>query len=172
MTLRRRTSALVTSAAIAASLTAAAAASAGPPAWEPSPLRVAHGDIVDAEGRTVLLRGVNVNQLADYAVNDPALPTVVPLTRDDFAQMASLGFTVARLNVSWSALEPRPGAFDTGYAAKSGTRSATPPTTACTRCWTCTRTRGARPSAHRPVPRARPSCSGHAAGTARPPGPR
>lgn len=68
--------------------------------------------------RTVLLRGVDVNQLADYAVGDPGLPTVVPLTRGDFAEMASLGFTVVRLNVSWSALEPRPGAFDAGYAAR------------------------------------------------------
>lgn len=121
MTLRRRASALATSAALAASLaavpTVGSTAWAGP-AWEPSPLRVAHGDIVDSQDRTVLLRGTNVNQLVDYAVNDPALPTVVPLTRDDFAQMATLGFTVVRLNVSWSALEPRPGAFATGYVAK------------------------------------------------------
>ncbi|NEA21080.1 cellulase family glycosylhydrolase [Actinomadura bangladeshensis] len=93
-------------------------ARAAAPVWEPSPLHVAHGDIVDAGDRTVLLRGVNVNQLADHAVGDPGLPTVVPLTRGDFAEMASLGFTVVRLNVSWSALEPRPGAFDAGYAAR------------------------------------------------------
>nr|WP_165978590.1 cellulase family glycosylhydrolase [Actinomadura darangshiensis] len=125
MALRPRTSAaLLTAAVLAAaatvSLAAPVPARAAPPAWEPSPLRVAHGDIVDAGGRTVLLRGANVNQLADYAANDPALPTVVPLTRDDFAQMASLGFDVVRLNLSWSALEPRPGAFDTGYVARIG----------------------------------------------------
>lgn len=97
---------------------ARAAASARLAVWEPSPLHVAHGDIVDAGGRTVLLRGVNVNQLVDYAAGDPALPTVVPLARGDFAEMASLGFTVVRLNVSWSALEPRPGAFDAGYAGR------------------------------------------------------
>lgn len=87
--------------------------------WTLRPLAVAHGDIVEAGGgRTVLLRGVNVNQLNDYAVNDPALPTVMPLARGDFAEMARLGFNVVRLNLAWSALEPTPGAFDRTYLAR------------------------------------------------------
>jgi endoglycosylceramidase len=75
--------------------------------WTLPRLTVSHQEITDVTGRTVLLRGVNVNQLNDYAVNDPNLPTVVPLTGADFREMASLGFDVVQLNIAWSALEPR-----------------------------------------------------------------
>jgi len=35
--------------------------------------------------------------------------------QNDFAQMRTLGFNVVRLPVSWSLLEPRPGAYDSAY---------------------------------------------------------
>lgn len=99
-------------------LPAPATAAQARPAWPLRPLTTAQDRIVDTAGRTVLLRGVNVNQLNDYAVNDPALPAVLPLDRTDFAEMAALGFNVVRLNIAWSALEPRPGAFDRSYVAR------------------------------------------------------
>ena len=80
--------------------------------------RGAGAGIFDAFGRQVLLRGVNVNQLGDYYQDDPRLAPVVPLTEDDFAQMAALGFNVVRLIVSWSYLEPRRGFVDPAYVAR------------------------------------------------------
>jgi endoglycosylceramidase len=64
------------------------------------------------------LRGINVNQLAFYASNHPSHPTVLPLTSDDFVRISSLGFNVVRLLVTWSSLEPSPGAFDDSYVAQ------------------------------------------------------
>src|SRR5947199_4327440 len=74
--------------------------------------------IVSADGRQVLLRGVNVNQLGDYWQQNPALPPTIPLTEDDFAGMHALGMDVVRLIVHWSKLEPAPGRFDDGYVAQ------------------------------------------------------
>jgi endoglycosylceramidase len=71
--------------------------------------------IVDAEGRQVTLRGVNVNSLGDYFQADPALATVVPVTGADWDRMAAHGFDVVRLLVSWSRLEPEPGRIDHAY---------------------------------------------------------
>ncbi|MBO2457522.1 glycoside hydrolase family 5 protein [Actinomadura violacea] len=85
---------------------------------EPSALRVVRGKhprIVDGEGRQVLLRGVNVNQLVDFYAPRPGVPATLPLSEDDFAQMAALGLNVVRLGVSWSRIEPRPAQYDEGY---------------------------------------------------------
>lgn len=80
--------------------------------------RGAEAAIVDAKGRQVLLRGVNVNQLGDYYQADPKLPTTIPLERRDFQQIARLGFDVVRLTMSWSAFQPERGAFDAAYVAR------------------------------------------------------
>ncbi|MDI1464085.1 cellulase family glycosylhydrolase [Catellatospora sp. KI3] len=71
--------------------------------------------IGDAAGRQVVLRGVNVNQLIDYYLRDPGKPATQALTDDDFAQMAAMGFSVVRLGMSWSRLEPQRGVFDEAY---------------------------------------------------------
>lgn len=85
------------------------------------PLGVVRGDgarIVDDLGRTVLLRGINVNQLAEYYQNDPAFEPTIPLTEADFSEIAALGFNVVRLLTSWSRWEPEPGVFDDAYLAE------------------------------------------------------
>ncbi|GAA0981690.1 hypothetical protein GCM10009555_050250 [Acrocarpospora macrocephala] len=66
-------------------------------------LSVSAPAIVDGRGRQVLLRGANVE---------------LPLTRDDFRDLAEQGANVARLGISWSRLEPTPGVWDTGYLAR------------------------------------------------------
>jgi endoglycosylceramidase len=71
--------------------------------------------IEDDLGRTVLLRGVNVNSLGDYYQEAPDLPPTLPLTEADVAQIAAHGFDVIRLILSWSAIEPSPGRIDRAY---------------------------------------------------------
>jgi endoglycosylceramidase len=91
--------------------------------------------VVDAHGRTTLLKGVNVDGLVDYWRKDlarsypidpsayangacpPDDPSVegVRVCSFDFDQMRPLGFDAIRLNLSWSLLEPRPGQIDQQY---------------------------------------------------------
>lgn len=86
---------------------------------EPLPrLHATHGPravVANDRGAQVLLRGVNVNQLAEYFRANAALDPTIPLTRADFRDIAATGFNTVRLLVSWSRLEPTPGAYDTAY---------------------------------------------------------
>ncbi|MDQ8046798.1 MAG: cellulase family glycosylhydrolase, partial [Patulibacter sp.] len=82
-------------------------------------LRVATADgarhLVDASGRIVDLRGVNVNGLVDYG---PKGLAPIPVRTADFDQIAALGLNVVRLSVSWSKVMPSPGTLDRAYLAK------------------------------------------------------
>ncbi|MEO8602548.1 MAG: cellulase family glycosylhydrolase [bacterium] len=84
------------------------------PALRGAPDATRGGRIVDAEGREVLLRGVNVNALAEYWQGSE-LPTVFPLAAGDPELMASIGWSTVRLLLSWSRVEPAPGAYDDAY---------------------------------------------------------
>jgi endoglycosylceramidase len=71
--------------------------------------------VYDDQGRQVLLRGVNLNVLGDYAQNSPDYPVIIPATDEDWAAMASYGFDSVRLLMSWSLLEPTRGDIDQDY---------------------------------------------------------
>jgi endoglycosylceramidase len=79
---------------------------------EPDPTN--GGRIVDARGREVLLRGVNVNALAEYW-KGTRFPTTFPLAADDPARIRAIGWNAVRLLVSWSRVEPEPGRYDERY---------------------------------------------------------
>ena len=72
------------------------------------------GRIVDAGGREVLLRGVNINAEVDYWKDTPFATTFL-FTDADAARMAGIGWNTARLLVSWSRVEPTPGHYDDAY---------------------------------------------------------
>lgn len=75
---------------------------------------VAGGAIVDELNREVLLRGVNVNAHVEYWESNE-FPTVFPFSEEDAELMATFGWNTVRLLLSWSLVEPAPGAYDEAY---------------------------------------------------------
>jgi endoglycosylceramidase len=96
-----------------------AAASAGSrlPALHAAPDAGGQARIVDDAGRQVLLRGVNVNALAEYW-KGTRFPTTFPLERQDPRRLRAFGWNAIRLLVSWSRIEPQPGRYDERYLAR------------------------------------------------------
>jgi endoglycosylceramidase len=97
--------------ALAFALLVAACSSSGDPSpGPPPPWRVARGAIVDAAGRTVVLRGANVSGAHKIA---PYFSSFGPA---DYARLQSeWGFDSMRLLVLWAGLEPRKGEYDEAY---------------------------------------------------------
>jgi len=124
--MRRRPTVALAAAAIAlVAATLAGAASASDPAppgratagdvVELLPLSTADRRIVDSAGRDVLLRGANVNSLGEYWQGVPGIEPTIPLNDADWDLMASRGFSVVRLLVTWSRVEPVRDAIDETY---------------------------------------------------------
>ena len=96
---------------------AGASAAGGLPALRAAPDPAARGRIADAAGREAILRGVNVNALAEYW-KGTRFATTFPLEPGDPRRMRAFGWNAVRLLVSWSRLEPRPGRYDERYLAR------------------------------------------------------
>jgi endoglycosylceramidase len=75
-----------------------------------TPLHVDGRRLRDADGRDVLLRGINLGRKSA-----PYLPVV---TDADLARIRSLGLNQLRLYTSWQAVMPNPGQVDTAYLAR------------------------------------------------------
>jgi len=77
-----------------------------------APLSTRGGDIVDAAGRTVILRALQHHGLqdVDYAGREFA--------DTDFARVASFGFSALRMAISWSRIEPERGRYDEAYLGR------------------------------------------------------
>jgi endoglycosylceramidase len=83
-----------------------AAASAAPKL----PLSHAGRWITDANGRVVVIHGINmVYKLPPY------YPQAIGFGADDAAFLNSIGFNAVRVGVLWQAVEPQPGVYDDGY---------------------------------------------------------
>ena len=96
----------------AGSLTAVVPAARYPPSATGLPwLRTAgRSQIVDEQGRKVLLRGFNADALVSYPKDPPA-----PLDEMDATLMAQAGFDVVRLGIDWAQLEPVRGRINQAY---------------------------------------------------------
>ena len=80
------------------------------PLWTSEDLR-----IVDDLDREVLLRGANLNSLGEYWQGDPDHAPTIAIADTDWDEMARRGFSVIRLIVTWSRIEPERGRIDQDY---------------------------------------------------------
>ena len=76
----------------------------------PAPTGQAGRYLLDAQGRAVILHGLNqVYKVAPYT------PSADGFGDDDAAFLQANGFDAMRVGVIWAAVEPTPGHFDTAY---------------------------------------------------------
>jgi len=88
-----------------------------------APLSTRCGQLVDAQGRVVLYRGINarVRGVFDADLGPgkvPLMPPIPEVGEADFARMRKIGFDLVRLPINWSAIEPEdsdPPKYDAAY---------------------------------------------------------
>lgn len=107
--LRPTLAAVLTAALLPVSTAHADAARPTAPATAPATVPV----LTDAHGRTLTLRGWNVEDKANRG--DAALSAI---KEKHFRDMRAKGFNFARLLIFWDDLEPRPGRYSRGYLPK------------------------------------------------------
>jgi endoglycosylceramidase len=96
--------------ALVLAVTACGAASSSARADVLMPVDRAAGFLTDAQGRVLMLHGINmVDKRPPYA------PDAVGFGDDDAAFLATEGFSTVRLGIIYKALEPKPGVYDDGY---------------------------------------------------------
>jgi hypothetical protein len=94
--------------------------------FEGAPIGVRCGALVDREGRTVLLHGVNARAqgVFDVSFDDGRLPNeeIPPFLSEDARRIRALGFNALRLPINWSAIEPYENAgFSSAYIDRIAT---------------------------------------------------
>jgi endoglycosylceramidase len=80
--------------------------------WPQAPLTIRQGKFCDAQGRQVILNGIN---LVD---KDPSDGFNLAGGPGLFGQLRAWGFNCVRLGIVWAGVEPEPGKFDQAYLAK------------------------------------------------------
>ena len=78
----------------------------------PSPIRTEGTRFTDLQGRTVILRGINIVE------KNPDLGYIPKDTVALFDSLSSWGFNCIRLGIIWDGAEPKPGRYDDTYLGK------------------------------------------------------
>lgn len=108
----RRVGALLGLVALCAALLPASAA--GKPGEPVGPLASTGRWLTDAEGRVVVLHGINM-----VAKRPPYQPAALGFGPDDAEFLARNGFNTVRLGLIYAGVEPQPGAYDDDYIKRS-----------------------------------------------------
>ena len=114
--------------------------------------------LTDAQGRTLILHGVNM-----VAKRPPYAPDALGFGADDARFLARNGFNTVRLGVIYAAVEPQPGVYDDAYLDRIARTVDQLGRQGIRCCWTSIRTSTASAS------RARAGPTGRSATTACPP---
>ncbi|HWU68205.1 MAG TPA: cellulase family glycosylhydrolase [Stenotrophobium sp.] len=77
------------------------------------PLNHAGRWVTDAQGRVVILHGINM-----VYKRPPYAPDAIGFGEDDAAFLAAEGYNSVRLGLIYKAVEPQPGVYDDGYIAR------------------------------------------------------